>query len=102
MTASGSRYAGPDASIRAARAIHSRQPRVPAVRAGQRTVLARDDPLDVFGDQCQQPLPVAATERGEDVTTFAPSEAMVPQARTNLPSTSTMHVSQDWIGPSWG
>src|ERR1700722_5639965 len=41
-----------------------RQPGVSAVRAGQRPVLARDDPLDVFGDQCQQSLPVAAADRG--------------------------------------
>ena len=44
-----------------------RQPRVPAVRAGQRPVLAGDDPLDVFGDKRQQALPVAAAYRGEEV-----------------------------------
>jgi hypothetical protein len=44
----------------------------------------------------------AASARGEDVTTFMPSAAIVPQALTKLPSTSTMQVSQDWIGPSWG
>src|ERR1700680_3540562 len=36
------------------------QSRVPAVRAGQRPVLARNDPLNVFGRQRQQTLPVAA------------------------------------------
>jgi hypothetical protein len=41
-----------------------RQPRVPAVRTGQRPVLARDDPLQSFGSQRQQtplsPRPIAA------------------------------------------
>jgi hypothetical protein len=37
-----------------------RQSRVPAVRAGQRPVLARNDPLNIFGTQRQQTLPVAA------------------------------------------
>src|SRR5580692_7761617 len=44
-----------------------RQPGVTAARAGQRPVLARNDPLDVFGGQYQQSLPVAATDRGEEV-----------------------------------
>src|ERR1700692_4513510 len=39
---------------------HIRQSRVPAVRAGQRPVLARNDPLDTFGRQRQQSLPIAA------------------------------------------
>src|SRR6185437_10619462 len=46
---------------------HIRQSRVPAVRAGQRPVLARNDPLDVFGDQRQQTLLVAAADRGKEV-----------------------------------
>ena len=41
-----------------------RQPRVSAARSGQRPVLARNDPLDVFGDQRQRaslsPRPIAA------------------------------------------
>src|ERR1700691_272951 len=36
------------------------QSRVPAVRAGQRPVLARNDPLNIFGTQRQQTLPIAA------------------------------------------
>src|SRR5580704_4483103 len=39
-----------------------RQSRVPAVRAGQRPVLARNDPLNVFGRQCQQALLIAAAK----------------------------------------
>src|SRR6202521_4596410 len=38
------------------------QSRVPAVRAGQRPVLARNDPLDIFGRQRQQTLLIAAAE----------------------------------------
>ena len=38
---------------------HSRQFRAPAVRAGQRPVLARNDPLDIFGNQRQQSLLIA-------------------------------------------
>jgi hypothetical protein len=37
-----------------------RQSRVPAVRAGQRPVLARNDPLHIFGNQRQQTLLIAA------------------------------------------
>jgi hypothetical protein len=44
-----------------------RQPGVSAVGSGQRPVLARNDPLGVFGDQRQQSLPVAAADRGEEV-----------------------------------
>jgi hypothetical protein len=44
-----------------------RHPVVPAMRSGQRPVLAGDDPLDVFGDQRQQSLPVPAADRGEEV-----------------------------------
>src|SRR3984893_14157011 len=39
---------------------HIRQSRVPAVRAGQRPVLARNDPLNIFGNQRQQTLLIAA------------------------------------------
>src|SRR3546814_20300867 len=39
-----------------------RQPRVPAARAGQRPVLARNDPLDIFVTQRQCTWPVAAAE----------------------------------------
>src|ERR1700678_2429663 len=38
------------------------QSRVPAVRAGQRPVLARNDPLNIFGRQRQQTLLIAAVE----------------------------------------
>src|ERR1700723_3349907 len=38
------------------------QSRVPAVRAGQRPVLARNDPLVIFGRQRQQTLLIAAAE----------------------------------------
>src|SRR5450432_3908808 len=38
---------------------HIRQSRVPAVRAGQRPVLARNDPLNILGNQRQQTLLVA-------------------------------------------
>src|SRR5579863_1492067 len=38
------------------------QSRVPAVRAGQRPVLARNDPLNIFGRQRQQTLLVAEAE----------------------------------------
>src|SRR5208282_6853665 len=41
---------------------HIRQPRVPAVRAGQRPVLARNDPLNIFGRQRQQTLLIAVAE----------------------------------------
>ena len=37
-----------------------RQSGVPAVRAGQRPVLARNDPLNIFGRQRQQTLLIAA------------------------------------------
>src|SRR6202167_5057586 len=39
---------------------HSRQFRVPTVRAGQRPVLARNDPLNIFGNQRQQILLIVA------------------------------------------
>src|ERR1700730_9968763 len=39
-----------------------RQARVSAVRAGQRPVLARNDPLNIFGRQRQQPLLIAAAD----------------------------------------
>src|ERR1700735_3344314 len=38
------------------------QSRVPAARAGQRPVLARNDPLNIFGRQRQQTLLIAAAE----------------------------------------
>ena len=41
---------------------------MPAVHARQRPALARDDPLDVLGDQRQQTLVVAAADRREDVS----------------------------------
>ena len=41
---------------------HIRQSRVPAVRAGQRPVLARNDPLNIFGRQRQQTLLIAAAD----------------------------------------
>jgi hypothetical protein len=44
-----------------------RQPRVSVARSGQRPVLTGDDPLDVFGDQRQQTLSVAAADPGEEV-----------------------------------
>src|SRR5690554_4056148 len=44
-----------------------RQPGVSAARSSQRPVLARDDPLNIFGDQRQQALLVATTDRGEEV-----------------------------------
>src|SRR6202021_2280830 len=40
---------------------HSRQLRVPAVRACQRPAFARNDPLDIFGSQRQQIVLVVAT-----------------------------------------
>jgi hypothetical protein len=40
---------------------HIRDPRMSAVRAGQRPAFARDDPLDVVGDQRQQSLLVASS-----------------------------------------
>ena len=39
---------------------------------------------------------------GETVLTAMPSAAIVAHARTSRPSTSTMQVSQVWIGPSCG
>jgi hypothetical protein len=39
---------------------YSRQFRVPAVRAGQRPALARNDPLNIFGNQRQQILLIVA------------------------------------------
>jgi len=36
-------------------------------RSGQRPVLARDDPLDIFGDQRQHTLPVATADRREEI-----------------------------------
>jgi hypothetical protein len=41
---------------------HIRQSRVPVVRVGQRPVLARNDPLNIFGRQRQQTLLIAAAE----------------------------------------
>src|ERR1700735_3215307 len=41
---------------------HIRQSGVPAVRAGQRPVLAWNDPLNIFGRQRQQTLLIAAAE----------------------------------------
>src|ERR1700676_5125231 len=46
---------------------HIRQSRVPAVRAGQRPVLARNDPLNIFGRQRQQSLLIAAAERRKKI-----------------------------------
>src|SRR6202167_5504898 len=43
------------------------QSRVPAVRAGQRPVLARNDPLNIFGRQRQQTLLIAAAECREKI-----------------------------------
>src|SRR6202166_2004368 len=40
---------------------HSRQFRVPAVRACQRPALARNDPLNIFGNQRQQTLLIVGT-----------------------------------------
>jgi hypothetical protein len=40
---------------------------VPAVRTGQRPVLARNDPLDVFGEQRQQALLVAADMKDSEI-----------------------------------
>src|SRR5579864_887697 len=42
---------------------HFRQSRVPAVRAGQRPVLTWNDPLNIFGNQREQTLLVAAADR---------------------------------------
>ena len=44
----------------------------------------------------------AACARLEVVDTFIPADVPVAQARTSLPSTSTMQVSQVWIGPNMG
>src|SRR6202051_323433 len=41
---------------------HIHQSRVPAVRAGQRPVLARNDPLNIFGSHRKQTLLIAAAE----------------------------------------
>src|ERR1700692_2580887 len=46
---------------------HSRQFRVPSVRAGQRPVLARNDPLNIFGSQRQQTLLIAAAHCREEI-----------------------------------
>ena len=46
---------------------HSRQFRAPAVRAGQRPVLARNDPLNIFGNQRQQTLLIAAAHCCEEI-----------------------------------
>src|ERR1700723_1907999 len=40
---------------------------MPAVRAGQRPVLARNDPLNIFGRQRQQTLLIAAAECCEKI-----------------------------------
>src|SRR5271155_391349 len=40
---------------------HSRQFRVPAVRAGQRPALARNDPLNICGNQREQILFIVGT-----------------------------------------
>ena len=45
----------------------SRQFRAPAVRAGQRPVFARNDPLDIFGDQRQQISLIGAAHRCEEI-----------------------------------
>jgi len=37
------------------------------MRSGQRPVLARNDPLDVVGDQRKQTVFVATSDRGEEV-----------------------------------
>src|SRR6202035_3170571 len=42
---------------------HFRQSRVPAGRAGQRPVLTWNDPLNIFGNQREQTLLVAAADR---------------------------------------
>ena len=46
---------------------HICQTGVSTARSSQRPVLTRNDPLDVFGDQRQQGLSVAAADRGEEV-----------------------------------
>jgi hypothetical protein len=47
---------------------HSRQSRVPAVRASQRPTLARYDPLNIFGRQRQEALLMRITGRYLDVS----------------------------------
>src|ERR1700722_18790140 len=46
---------------------HSGQFHLPAVSAGQRPVLARNDPLDIFGDQRQQILLLVAAHGCEEI-----------------------------------
>jgi hypothetical protein len=40
---------------------------MPTVRARQRPVLTRNDPLDIFGTQCQQSLLIAAADCREKI-----------------------------------
>src|SRR6202451_979710 len=60
MNSGGSGYEVSTVSLAFCKQI--RQSRVPAVRAGQRPVLARNDPLNIFGRQRQQTLLIAAAE----------------------------------------
>src|SRR5580692_2523432 len=46
---------------------HSRQFRVPAVRAGQRPVLTGNDPLNIFGNQRQQILLIVPAHGCEEI-----------------------------------
>src|SRR6202047_4714077 len=46
---------------------HFRQSRVPAVRTGQRPVLARNDPLNIFGSQRLLSLPITAADCCEEI-----------------------------------
>jgi len=48
----------------------ARQPRVPTVCAGERPVLARNDPLDVFGGQSKECLPIAAPQSAKKSITI--------------------------------
>lgn len=47
-------------------------------------------------------LSLRLTRAPEFVTTLMPAEMFVAHALTRFPPTSTMQVSQVWIGPSWG
>src|SRR3546814_682552 len=71
------------------------QPRVPAARAGQRPVLARNDPLDIFVTQRQCTWPVAAAECRKKIL---PDLDILLGAHRN-PCTSSRIRSPDTIRP---
>src|SRR6202451_2517340 len=92
MNSGGSGYEVSTVSLAFCKQI--RQSRVPSVRAGQRPVLARNDPLNIFGRQRQQTLLIAAAECCKKI--FHNLDILFDAHRISPSLTSSMF---DLIGP---